>query len=107
MENFNNIEKKFKSKGIVRGGILLVPINHALEMILEAEKEGVNILGIDGFFIKDDVTEPSMDNSVQFDEESSNHADAKKFLENKRSKGLLFEIVFDRYGVSGEASWDV
>lgn len=95
MEDFNDIEKKFKTKGIVRGKTLLVPINCALEMILEAEKKGINILGIDGFFIKDDVTEPSMDNSVEFDEESLNYEDAKKFLDSKKNKGLLFEIVFD------------
>ena len=96
MGNFNKIESKFKSKGIVRGGILLVSINHALEMISEAEKEGVNILGIDGFFIKDDITQPSMDNSVEFDEESLNHTEAKRFLESKKGDGLLFEIVFDK-----------
>ena len=96
MENFNDIENKFKSKGIVRGGILLVPINHALKMVLEAEKEGMNILGIDGFFIKDDITEPSMDNSVEFDEESLNHTEARRFLESKRNKGLVFEVTFDR-----------
>ena len=95
MENFNDIENKFKSKGVVRGGVLLVSINTALEMVSEAEKKGVNILGIDGFFIRDDVTQPSMDNSIEFDEENINHAEAKRFLGSREDKGLLFEIVFE------------
>ncbi len=39
MDNFNDIEKKFKTKGIVRGKTLLVPINFAFEMVAEAERE--------------------------------------------------------------------
>ncbi len=52
-------------------------------------------MGIDGFFIKDNITEPSMDNSIEFDENALNYLKAREFLDSKKSMGLLFEIVFD------------
>lgn len=96
MNDFNKIELEFKDKGIVRGGILLLPTNRAIEIINRAEKEGLGILGVDAFIIRDDVTQPSQENSIEFKfEGKTNYLEVKDFINSKNDKGLLFEIVFD------------
>jgi hypothetical protein len=55
----NKLEKKFKNKAIKRGGILFFNHHDAIDLILECKKAGYKILGIDGFFLDNNKTQPS------------------------------------------------
>ena len=82
-EQMNKVELLFLGKAIRRG------------TIIKCERQQVVILGIDGFYLTDTTTQPSMENSVDY---SVRHFDkdlyqnAIRFLE-ERDQNLHFEIV--------------
>jgi len=67
----------------------------AIQFIKECEKENVVVLGIDGFYLTSNTTQPSMDNSIDYSMrpfDKSIYDKAIQFLEEK-SDDLYFEIV--------------
>lgn len=92
------IENLFKGRVLQRGGINLYSKYDALRFIAECEKEAVTILGIDGFFLAEDATEPSLENSVDFSVLSLKNENifpmAKEFLD-KQGENLFFEIIYE------------
>lgn len=92
----NNIENLFKDKAIQRGGINLYSKYDALSFVEECYKQSVYILGIDGFYITDNTTEPSIENSIDFTilplKRESIFKMAKEFL-SKKDDSLFFEII--------------
>ena len=69
--------------------------SNAIQFIKECEKESVVVLGIDGFFLTSNTTQPSMDNSIDYSSrpfDESIYDKAIQFLEEK-SDDLYFEIV--------------
>jgi hypothetical protein len=94
----NAIEKEYIYKGILRGGILLLPAAIALEMVRKCREKNIQILGIDGFLITPTTTQPSMEQSIDFDDPSSddNWARAECFLTVRANTDLYFEVVNGR-----------
>ncbi len=94
----NNIENLFKDKAIQRGGINLYSKYDALNFVQECYKQSVYILGIDGFYITDDTTEPSIGNSIDFTvlplKRENIFEMAKEFLREKDDI-LFFEILYE------------
>ena len=91
----NKIEQLFMVKALERGGLFLYSKENALEFVKECEKEKIQLLGIDGFFITDKSTQPSMDYSIDFSSslfEGTVYNKAIDFLEASPNN-LFFEIV--------------
>lgn len=91
----NSIERKFVNRGIERGGILLLQRNDAIKFIEECQKQNVIILGIDGFFITEDLTQPSMEHSIDISNKTftkSEYNMLTRFLQDKNST-MYFEII--------------
>jgi hypothetical protein len=91
----NKVEALFKDKAVVRGGIYLFTKEYAKQFVLECKKQGIIVLGIDGFFIDEKTTQPSQDNSIDFSTDPFNEGIYEKtinFLE-ARDENLYFEIV--------------
>ena len=91
----NKVEKIFIDKSLNRSGIILYSKRDALEFVEECSRNGIKILGIDGFFITDKTTQPSLRDSIDFSTElyyRNIHTIAKKFIERKEDN-LYFEIV--------------
>ena len=94
----NNIENIFKDRAVQRGGINLYSKYDALNFVQECYKHSVYILGIDGFYIAEDTTEPSIENSIDFSVLPLNKENileiAKEFLD-KKDDDLFFEIIYE------------
>jgi hypothetical protein len=90
----NRVEKVFKSKAVIKGGIMLFPKDVAIQFIENCRTEGISILGIDGFYVTGDKIQPSQDDSIDFSIESlvDTHGKALNFI-NGRPNGVHFEIV--------------
>jgi len=88
-----NIIISFKDKGHQHGGVLAFPPEVALAIINRLEEAGVEVLGIDGFKIGPDWIQPFMEHSIDFEYAEKNWDRARKFLEEKKDQGLVFEIV--------------
>ena len=91
----NKVEKIFMDKAVNRSGIILYSKKNALEFIKECSKNHIRLLGIDGFFITDKTTQPSLEDSKDFSTgtHSQNvYDEAIEFLKN-REDDLYFEIV--------------
>lgn len=98
--------QKIYSRSLQRGGVVLLQPDDAILLIGVARADGIRVLGVDGFFIGDKWTEPSMENSLDLSCLPSEadpcdiaisfikeHAAAyKPDAENRR---IYFEVVLD------------
>jgi len=97
------IEAEFGGKGIKRGELLLLPSEVAIELVHRCKEENLKILGIDGFFINDDITQPLMEHSIDLTNESiekrltlfDSYKIAEIFLNKRIDSTLFFEIIID------------
>jgi hypothetical protein len=60
----NKVELQFAYKAFKRGGIRMYSKQDAIQFVEECRQHGIPILGIDGFYIDQKTTQPSMDNSI-------------------------------------------
>jgi hypothetical protein len=92
------IENLFEDKAIIRGGIMLYSKENALLFIEACKNNGIQILGIDAFYLSEENIQPSLENSVDFSssgymkKEESIYSEAIIFFKDKNEK-LFFEIV--------------
>ena len=87
------IINSFKAKGHQHGGVLAFSPEIALSIVSRLEEAGVDVLGIDGFKIGQDSIQPFMEHSINFEYSEENWSRARKFLQEKKDLGLVFEIV--------------
>ena len=93
----NNVERKFYKKAVKRGGLLLFEKGIALDFIDVCQKQNIAILGIDGFYLAERETQPSMINSIDFEKTlplENRFQKAKDFI-NSRGSNLHWEIICD------------
>jgi hypothetical protein len=78
-----------------RGGIDLYDKQGALQFIENCEKQNIRIFGVDGFFISDEKTQPSLENSIDFSILPSQEGiyEMAKQLIQRSNDGMYFEIV--------------
>ena len=94
----NKVEKLFEDKAIIRGGIMFFSKNNALLFIKACKNSNIQILGIDAFYLSENNTQPSLENSVDFSSSEyiikagNIYSMAINFLKGKDEK-LFFEIV--------------
>lgn len=91
----NSLENKYESKGIKRGGLLLFSKPIAIEFIEDCKKLNIDILGIDGFILSGEKTQPSLANSIDysgFQEKANLYHKAITFLDSQNDN-LYFEII--------------
>jgi len=78
--------------------LLLAPLD-ALRLVARARTEGIRILGIDGFFLRENETEPSMADSIDLTAgrgvQGDSWNEAERFLQERLGSGMHFEIVLD------------
>lgn len=89
-----DIESQFRERAVLRGGLLFLTKSDALAFVSACMRAGVSILGIDGFRISADSTQPLLEHSVDFSmEPAACHQQAIQFLREQPDTGLYFEIV--------------
>jgi hypothetical protein len=95
----NKVDIIFSPKALRRGSLSLYLKQDALHYVLACQQENIAIIGIDGFFITQKSTQPSLENSIDLSTSRMHigHFDqAIKFLEAKPDD-LYFEIVLDEW----------
>jgi len=97
----NKIEEEFISRGAVimksNDKWFVMSKQTSLEFINACEKEKIQILGIDGFYLHENGgIEPSMANSIDFSsshkEGANSYDDAIRFIQ-KREDNLYYEVI--------------
>ncbi len=98
--NPDSLEERFRTKGFQEGGVLMFTPAVTLEFIAAAEKEGFNILGIDGFLRTDEWIQPNSEHSIDFTSKTEGGFNvtqrALKFVKDREQLGLHFEVVIGR-----------
>ena len=95
------IEDEFRKKGLTRGNTVRFRAAEALAVIRRCCARRVAVLGIDGFFLTEHTTQPSMAHSIDLSDIESFHnpvdcwTRAERFIQINADKGLYFEIVMD------------
>ena len=100
MISVSDIESEFQSKGTMRGGVLLLPPSVAMEFVSKCREAGIKILGLDGFYISRGITQPLMEQSIDFSGEQNDDCwgKAEAFISKRASSNVFFEVVADEYG---------
>jgi hypothetical protein len=94
----NKVEKRFRSKAIIKGGIMLLSKPDALLFLNECKVSGIQIIGIDAFYLIGENIQPSLDNSADFSFSEFQRTPDDAFSEvmnflTEKSDELYFEIV--------------
>ena len=64
-----------------------------MEIVKAAQGEGVKILGLDGFYISEKATQPSLENSIDFTQVANSTLDPLVFLRRHELVDLYFEVI--------------
>lgn len=95
----SDIERDFRAKGVMRGGLLLLRPADARDMVLRARDEGVKVLGLDAFLLRPDETEPALEHSIDFTAGARGEKDswkaAEDFLVARMLSDLYFEVILE------------
>jgi hypothetical protein len=87
---------EFAHRGILRGGTLIMCPPDAIAMVERARELNVPVLGVDGFWITDETTQPDLEHTL---DTGGNPADgwdeAAQFIAERADLGLMFEVVED------------
>lgn len=95
MTTAQELENRFRSRGVLRGGVLLLPASEALSLVEAAREGAVVVLGVDGFYLGDGATQPALEHSIDLSVVSAANDSWSTALEFIRSRppGLHFEVV--------------
>lgn len=97
----SEILAKFKPRGVVRAGALLFDQTAALALLEEVESAGIQLCGIEGYWLHGQVIELSQENSIYFMGAdmrvaslpgASPHEKARAFLLSRCSSELIFDF---------------
>lgn len=102
MNNASKFEAEFRSKAVIRGGLLLFRPADAIDVIRRCREQKVRVLGLDGFRVTATSTQPLMEHSVDFSADTRAQSDeenwqlAEDFLRQRgESSDILFEVTIE------------
>jgi hypothetical protein len=89
------LEKAFLSRGLLRGGILLLDAAAAIAFVVAAETQRTRILGVESFMVEGEKVQPLLDHILDLSSPPSDFdswRSARRFIEERASRGFLFEV---------------
>ncbi|WP_343691680.1 hypothetical protein [Chitinophaga sp.] len=93
----NKVENLFIEKAIDVCGIIVYSKKETLDFIEACRNFEIGILGIDAFFIAEKMTQPRMEDSINYSrytKDKNIYYSALEFI-SERDDNLFFEIVCD------------
>jgi|688.fasta_scaffold1482697_1 hypothetical protein len=90
-----DIQNKFKTRGIGRGGALFLRADGALELITEVDNSNLPIFGIECFVLTSEEAKPLPGQMLDLwnGEAGDTWVTAKERLNSRDDKGFYFEVV--------------
>lgn len=64
-------------------------------MVDRSRELGVGVLGVDGFWITDDTTQPDLGHSVDLGSGRGRWDEAATLIRERATLGLMFEVIVD------------
>jgi len=94
---FKELAKKYLETAVERGGLILFPPESALGVVQKCSELAIPVLGIDGFNITVNTTQPDLENSIDCSafEEDTTYVKTIEFLNSRIDSNLYFEIICD------------
>jgi hypothetical protein len=99
--NLEDIKLKYVGKAIERSGCWLLDTKSTLDFLDDLEAAGIELSGIEGYWLREEVLEPSLQNSLYFIgndirvatlEGDSPLDKARNFVNARIDSGLLFDF---------------
>ena len=91
----DKIQERFAETALRRRNMWLYFIRDAIDVISECQKQGITLRGLDAFLISGKGIQPSMSNSLWFEEKSpENYARAKEFLSLSENEPYVYEVWY-------------
>lgn len=89
------LEAEFQNRFLNRAGIQMLNITDALLYIRRCEEFGIPILGIDGFIIAPNKTQPMMEHSIDLSSPGfgGGHRSAINFLTQRSRNDFFYEVI--------------
>jgi hypothetical protein len=91
--NLTKTQKRFVSVALQRGSVFLLSPSDALRFVDECERNGVDILGAEGFKVFGEKIQPCQEHSFDlYGNKVNNHAVARDFIQQRLESDIWFEI---------------
>ncbi len=88
------LETTFSARGQLRGGVLFLPVDVAIEMVQSARRAGLRVLGADAFILSPVTTQPVLEHSIDLSGETGDAwTIMESFLASHVGSQYHFEIV--------------
>ena len=94
------LEATFAAKAVAQSSnLLILAPDDAIDLVREAARAGIPILGVDGILVGPDATTSPIEHIADYSAASGSGngcwADAEAFIESRRGLGLCFEVLLD------------
>jgi len=91
------LEQAFRARGVTRGGALYLSAAEAMAMVDAARSASVRVLGIDGFRIGPNTTQPLMEHSCDLSDETRAKNPWQAAIEfiSRQPADLSFEVILE------------
>ncbi len=91
--NLTSMQKQFEHVGLIRGSIFLLSASDTLRFVDECERNGVDLLGVEGFKLFGDKIQPFQEHSFDLNgKKEKNHALVKEFIRQRVNSDIWFEV---------------
>jgi hypothetical protein len=91
----SDLEAEFAGRGVLSGQTLLHDAETALELIREAHRRQVRVLGVDSFIIDGEAMHVLLEHIADYSASDSPWDAAASFVEGRADSGFMFELVLD------------
>jgi hypothetical protein len=91
------IQTKYEKKAVIHSNIWMYFITTAREVVLDCEKNQMNILALEAFKLTGEGIQPSQEHSINFSPKECNWSKAIDFLANIDDMSYLYEIWYEGY----------
>ena len=91
--NLTKMQEQFAPVALRRGSVFLLSPSDALRFVDECERNGVVILGVEGFKVFGEKIQPFQEHSFDlYGEKAKNHAITRDFIQQRLKTDIWFEV---------------
>jgi RHS repeat-associated protein len=91
--SLTKMQEQFAQVALRRGSVFLLSASDSLRFVDECERNGVDILGVEGFKVFGEKIQPVQEHSFDMrGEKTNNHAIAREFIQQRVHLDIWFEV---------------
>ena len=91
--NLKKMQHQFAAVALQRGSVFLLSPSDVLRFVDECERNGVDILGVEGFKVFGEKIQPFQEHSFDlYGQKANNHSIIRDFIQQRLKSDIWFEV---------------